>query len=108
MTTDRWQEIVEMVKESFEVLDSGSYESDEHGGMVTEFIEFDGPMGRLRLEFTTRPALVDTKTHYSNRIGSETKIENIYSDTEEIHDLGVYKFDEATNDWQEFETPAFS
>ncbi len=107
MLPERWQDIVEQVKKNFEVEDSGVEESDDNGGTTIEFIVFNGPLGRLRLEYETHPVILETKTHYSNRIGSETNIEYVYSDTETSNHLYVYRFDEAINDWVEFESPAF-
>lgn len=108
MLPERWDEIKEHVRDNFEVEDEGSYDDEEQGGMTTEYIEFSGPLGRLRLEFETRPKLLETKTKYHKRIGSETTVKNIYSPTEKTHSLGVYKYDEATDDWIPFANNLFS
>lgn len=108
MRPERWQEIVEQIKSSFEVEDSGKFEEDSHGGTTVEFIEFNGPMGRLRLEFSTHPVLLDTKTKYHKRIGSETEINYVYSDTEKTSSLAVFRWDDALGDWREFDSKLFS
>jgi len=108
MTNDRWQEILTQIKDSFEVEEEGTYENEEHGGTTTEFIVFNGPLGRLRLEFSSHPVLVDTKTKYSKRIGSETKVEYVYSSTEKSNTLLIYKYDEALGDWVEFKNNLFT
>jgi hypothetical protein len=108
MLPERWEEIKEKVKAGFEVEDEGVYEDEEHGGTITEYIEFSGPLGRLRLEFETRAKLLETKTKYHKRIGSETTVKNVYSPTEKAYSLGVYKYDEATDDWIPFDNNLFS
>lgn len=108
MRPERWQEILDQVRQNFTVEDEGEETSDEQGGTVLQYIEFNGPLGRLRLEFTTHPALLDTKTTYHKRIGSETEVKYIYSPTDKVHSLGVYRWDENESDWIPFETKAFS
>lgn len=107
MNIDRWQQIVEMIKSTFEVEETGTTDSEERGGTETEYIIFTGPMGRLKLEFSTHPALVDTKTKYTKRIGSDIVIENRYSSTDTVSNLVVWKWDDDSDDWQAFEAPMF-
>ncbi len=103
MRLEKWQEITEKIKKSFTVEDFGTIKDDAHGGTTTEFIVFNGPLGRLRLEFSTHPLLLDTKTKYSHRIGSETKVEYVYSPTETTSFLKVFRWDDILDDWREFE-----
>lgn len=107
MNKDRWQEILDMVKTSFEVEDSGVTQSDERGGTETEFIVFSGPLGRIKLEFSTHPALLDTKTHYKKRIGAEVVVDNIYSETDTVHHLEIWRWNDANQEWEAFKTNIF-
>jgi len=81
---------------------------DEHGGSDIEFIIFKGPLGRMKLEFITKPLILDKKTTYSRRIGSETAIEYIYSEDEKTHKLMAYKWDDFQNDWAEIDPNSFN
>ena len=108
MTTDRWQEIVEQVRSTFEVEDSGVDRSDEHGGSTIEYIVFKGPVGKIKLEFLTHPVLLNTRTKYSNRIGSEVRVDNIYSETDMVSRLEVWRWDDANESWQPFDSTLFS
>lgn len=108
MQKDRWQDVVAQIKRDFPVEDSGIIEDDEQGGTVTEFIVFESPMGTIRLEFSTHPLILETKTKYHKRIGSETEIEYVFSPTEKSSKLEVFRWDEAADDWQPFKTQAFS
>lgn len=107
MTTDRWQQILEQIRSSFEVEDFGREENDELGGTEIEYIVFTSPAGRLRMEFATHPAIVDTKTHYKKRAAAEVIVEHEYSATEETHTLTVWRWNEAKDDWEEFDAKAF-
>jgi len=108
MTLERWEDILEQVRTNFHVEDEGSYDDEDFGGMTTQYIEFSGPLGLLRLEFEIKPLLLNTKTHYHKRIGSETTVDNVYSKTEKTYTLGVYKYDEATDEWIPFEHTLFN
>lgn len=108
MHYDRWQEILETIKSSFAVEDSGVIQSDEHGGTTTEFIIFTGPLGRLKLEFSAHPAITDTKTKYKKRIGAEVVVEHTYSQTDTVNHLAVWRWDEGSDEWQIFKSDIFN
>jgi len=108
MRPERWEEIVEMVKANFDVEDQGEIRDEDRAGSIVEYIVFNGPLGKLRLEFETHSAVVDTKTKYHKRIGSETEVEYVYSPTDKVHSLNIFRWDDATEDWRPFETKAFS
>jgi len=108
MTPERWKDIVGNVKDKFEVEDEGHEHSDERGGVDTEFIVFTGPLGRMKLEFITKPVVLDKKTTYSNRIGSETKVNYIYSESEKTSRLVAYKWEDGQEEWVEIDGSVFS
>lgn len=102
MTDERWKEIKDMIEEQFEVLDKRVEDFSDRPG-TKEVIEFLGPMGKIRLERTDQPLLLGKKTIGSRRIGSETTVQYIYSDTERIKKLKAYRWDEPTGEWLEIE-----
>lgn len=108
MNTDKWKDTIGNIKDNFEVLDEGSEHFDDEGGVDVEFIEFTGPLGKMRLEFITKPIVLDKKTTYSKRIGSETKVDYVYSPDEKSHKLVAYKWDEGGDDWVEMEAGKFN
>lgn len=107
MNIDRWQEILETIKTSFEVEDSGTFSSEERGGTETEFIVFNGPLGRLKLEFSTHPAILDTKITYKKRIGAEVHADHVYSSTDKVHHLEVWRWDVGSDEWIPFKSDIF-
>ncbi|MAF20079.1 MAG: hypothetical protein CMI55_00150 [Parcubacteria group bacterium] len=107
MFPEKWENLINDIKDRFEVEDSGKEHSDEHGGIDTEFIIFKGPLGKIKLEFITKPVVLDKKTTYSQRVGSETNIEYIYSPDEKTHRLVAYKWDELDDGWVEMDADSF-
>jgi hypothetical protein len=78
-------------------------EEDEETQAVTETVVWTGPQGKMKLARTTRPLVVDKKTHFSNRIGGGTHVEYIYSKTESTSRVRLYRWNEATSDWVELD-----
>jgi len=103
MTFERWRDIINKIKDNFLVEDSGKSHLDEAGGVDIEYIIFQGPLGKIKLEYTAKPVVLDKKTIYSSRIGSETKINYVYSEDEKSFKLKVFKWDQTIDDWQEID-----
>ena len=107
MNPERWEQIKMMVKEKFEILNQTEEECAIGVGTV-QIIEFEGPIGRMKLEFISKPRILDKKTTYSNRIGSDVKVDYVYSENEETHHLKAYKWDEAAERWSDIDAAAFA
>jgi len=105
MHPDKWPEIKEKILGNFEVLDQAT-EKNEERREETEIIEFKGPQGKMRLEWITRPKVLDKKTHYSNRIGGDVQVDYVYSEDEKTHTLKVFQEDTQGN-WQEIKADGF-
>ncbi len=100
MQIERWQEIISRIKDKFEVEDSGHESIEDDGGTEIDYIIFSTPLGRIRLELVSKPVVLDKKTQYSRRIGSETKVNYVYGD-EHASKMTAYKWSEADNEWEE-------
>ena len=107
MQPEKWENTKGNIKDNFKVEDEGKEHVDEEGGINIEYIVFDGPLGKIRLEHIERPIVIDKKTTFSRRIGSETAVDYVYSDTEKSYKLIAYKWDEAQTDWVEMEANLF-
>jgi hypothetical protein len=107
MTKERWMEIKDNIKEKFEITNQGDEHLEDEGGVDIEFVEFDGPLGKMRLELVSKPVILDKKMTYSKRIGSETKIDYVYSETEKSENMTAYKWDDAVGDWMEMDGKMF-
>lgn len=74
MQDEKWQDILGKVKDNFEVLDENKEDLDPGPGFV-EYIVFSGPLGKIRLERTTKPVVLEKKGIGSRRIGSQASVE---------------------------------
>lgn len=106
MTPDRWQNVLGQIKDNFEVL-SKENSRDPESGSTVETVVFISPAGKVMLEFIARPILLETKTKYSNRIGSDVKIEKVYSQDDFSYSLEAWRFDEDNQDWLPITGEAF-
>ncbi|MBU1164176.1 hypothetical protein KKA15_01265 [Patescibacteria group bacterium] len=104
MTDEKWLDIKAKIQDNFELLDERiEILPEERGKGEVEIIEFTGPLGKMRLERTTQPLVIDKKTIGSRRIGSDTQVEYIYSDTEKVHKFKAYQYNEDSESWIEME-----
>ena len=108
MMPEKWKIIKGNIKDKFEIDDEGSEHIDDEGGVDIEFVVFQGPLGKMRLEFVSKPIVLDRKTTYSRRIGSETKIDYVYSEDEKSHVMTAYKWNDGDEEWVEVDAGSFS
>ncbi|MCL5794876.1 MAG: hypothetical protein M1338_00750 [Patescibacteria group bacterium] len=100
MTDEKWQQVIANIKDNFELIShETSPIAEEDGGGEAEIIEFNGPLGKMKLERTTQPLVIDKKTIGSRRIGSQTKVEYVYSDTEKVHRFKAYRWSDPDGGW---------
>jgi len=109
MTKERWNDLVGQIKDNFSVEEEAKEELSEEEGVGNRyFVIFNGPLGRMMLELIERPVILDKKTKYSNRIGSQTQVEYVYSEDESTYKMHAYRWDEAADDWLEMEAGKLS
>lgn len=108
MTEERWEQIKEMAKRDFEVLEENIVDLPQDQGAGTkEILIFEGPLGKIKLEFIVKPLVLDKKTIYSKRAGQETKVDYVTSETEKVRTLLTFKWDEASENWVEIDSAQF-
>ncbi|MDD5039929.1 MAG: hypothetical protein PHY34_02155 [Patescibacteria group bacterium] len=100
MNDEKWQDIIAKAKDDCQVLEHVTEELPDGPGTIERII-FNGPMGKVRLERTTKPLVLDKKAIGSKRIGSSAHVEYVYSDTESVHTFKAYRWDEPTGTWVE-------
>ncbi|TSC95752.1 MAG: Uncharacterized protein Athens101410_339 [Parcubacteria group bacterium Athens1014_10] len=106
MNQEKWLDLKLKTKEKFGIAKESSEELElaekEDGTKIMEkkeIIEFESPMGRIKLEKISKPKVIGKKTLYSRRIGSNIEVKYDYSPDEIIHQLKAYKQD--NGQWQE-------
>jgi len=106
MNKEKWEEIKGRIKDEFEVLEEKTLPLAEEGEDrpgEKEYIIFNGPMGKIKVEFVVRPVVLEKRGVGSRRIGSQVAIEYKYSEDEFVYTLKAYKWNDEENDWQEIE-----
>lgn len=101
MTNERFQEIKANIKENFVLEDE--YQEDLDPG-IAENLQFVGPQGKMLLRFVTRPKLLDKKTTFSNRAGSDVKVDYVYSQDETSSHLEIYRWLDDKEDWEKIDS----
>jgi hypothetical protein len=101
MTDEKWLDTISTIRDKFGIVEQSKEELAEEGGGTVERVIFNSPLGKIKLERTVRPLVVGKKTTGSKRIGSTTRVDYVFSDTEKIHKLNFYKWNDKLNDWEE-------
>ena len=104
MTDAKWAEVLDQVSEKFDVEDHGKYELEDVPEGMVEYIEFESPMGKVRLERTTTPRVESTKATGGSKYGAGSYVEKVYSDTDVVHTFSAFR--EVDGEWQKFDYSA--
>ena len=107
MHPDKWPEIKEKVLSSFKVLNQEVLTNQAERETI-EIIEFESPLGKIKLEWLKKPKVLGKKTQYSNRIGSGVSVDYILSADEYTCALTVYQWNPALENWQKMDSGNFN
>jgi len=105
MNDDKWGEILDRVAEKFDVIDSGKEILEHIPNAFIEFIVFESPMGKVRLERKTSPKVLDKKTLGAQKRTMGVGVEYIYSKDEFVKTFKVFK--EENGEWVPFDDEDF-
>jgi hypothetical protein len=100
MNDERWDELLYKIGLKSGPLDVKTDTQDE-GRTKIETVVFETAMGRLKLQRTSRPVVLERKTRYSKRIGGATDEEYVYSETEKSYRVVLYRWNEEESSWDE-------
>lgn len=100
MTPERWQEVKEMIQRQYTVEYAETEELEGEPGSM-EVLEFDGPLGFMRLEYVTQPRRTGRRVHSAGRPGSVSHEEVLYSTTENTQHLQVFAWNDNDERWVE-------
>jgi len=109
MTDEKWEEIKAMVAKNFGILEEQKIEvAEDLGGGIKDEIIFNGPLGKMKLDFWVKPLVIGKTTHYSKRMGDTAKVDYQKSETEKVRTLLAYKWDPVADNWTELESAMFN
>lgn len=106
MNIERFEEIREMVNKNFKVTNSGFFELDDMPG-EGEYLEFEGPVGLMRLEGITKPVIENTEMITTKRTGVAAQEKYIYSKDQKVFTFKAYKWDNVDEDWVKIDLEDF-
>jgi hypothetical protein len=105
MNDERWDNLTKMINGKFEVEEEKTIDIPEGEGVgEIDIIIFNGPVGRIKLERYLRPLVLDKKTIYSKRGGSDTHVEYVYSKDEITQSMKAYKWNDFNDEWEEIKS----
>jgi hypothetical protein len=73
-----------------------------------EFIEFESPLGKMKLEKILKPKVIDKKVLSSKRIGGRVAVDYVYSSEEFVSEIKIYCWDNQKESWQEADLKSFN
>jgi len=107
MNANKWENLIFMAEEKFG-LEERYVEDFELAELSTgekimgqrEIVEFKSPLGRIKMEKTSRPKVIDKKVLHTKRIGGKIAVDFVYSPDEKVEELKIYKLEE-NGEWME-------
>jgi hypothetical protein len=105
MDKERWGATLDRILSEFEVVEHTKTAGSDNIGEV-ETIIFVSPIGKVKLEYISRPAILDKKIIGAHRRGkSAAQVEYVYSETETTGKLNAWRYE--GGDWQVIDAQAF-
>jgi hypothetical protein len=105
MTRERWEDLANTIRDKFKVLTDGREELEDRPG-TREFLEFETPAGKFRLEFVESARVTGVATSGGRRVGTAGRIVKTFSDEETVVHLDTYRW--ADGDWQPIDSSTFA
>ena len=102
MHQKKWDEMLDKIENLFRPVDYPIEEFPERN-MTLETAIFDGASGRMKLERTVKPLLLEKRVSLPKREGAESDVEYIYSEDETVDIVKFYKWDRLRHEWKQFE-----
>lgn len=79
MTDEKWQDTIGQIKDLFTVEEEGSDAFDDGSG-TKDWIVFEGPAGRVKLERVSRKVLLGERSLGARRSGANQSVVKEFSD----------------------------
>lgn len=99
MLDEKWQELIARIKSSFEVENEHSESIEDIPNGKIEEIVFITPQGKMKVIRKTMPRVLDKKTIYSKRAGSEMNVQYEYAEDELNSRIEIYRWDNLNESW---------
>lgn len=101
----KWEKLVDQIDRMFGFIEHTTEDFPERH-MTVETVVFEGASGRMMLERSVKPLVIDKVTRYSKRIGSESDIEYVYSEDEFVDTVKLFRWDKLAREWKQMDISA--
>jgi hypothetical protein len=102
MYQGKWEDLIDKIEKMFGFIEHTTEDYPERR-MTVETAIFDGASGRIKLERTVKPVVLDTRTTYSKRIGGEVTTDYVLSDDEYVDTVRFYRWDRLAREWKQID-----
>lgn len=101
MNDQAWENLVDLIDVKYGSTDFGKrvepLPDNTDLKQTVQFLEFSKGGERFRVERTTRPAVMDRKSHYHKGGSGGVRFENIYDESEVSHRIDFFRHE--GGDW---------
>jgi len=114
MQDEKWEALKEELKRKFKVQNErfeDIIKETADGTIkqgVAEIIEFETPLGKIKLVRESRPVVLGKKEIYSHQQGKAARTEYEFSETEFSYKIKAYKWNDDQDDWKEMDADKFA
>ncbi len=98
----KWEALLDQIERLFGFLEHEIEEYPERH-LTVETAVFDGASGRMKLERSVRPVILDKKTSFTKRAGSAVVIEYVFSEDEFVDTVKLYRWDRLAREWRQMD-----
>lgn len=105
MTKERWMDFVSLAKDKFTITAEGTRPRDDGDPGAVEFIEFTGPLGKIRCEYEWHPKIIGKRALGGHKVGVGARVKYEYDPHEQTGELTV--FAETDGAWKEIDASMF-
>ena len=100
MNQTKWENLLDQIEKVFGFVEHRTERFDDRR-LTVETVVFDGAGGRMKLERSVHPVVLDKKLHFAKRAGSSSTVEYVYSDSEFVDTVTLYAWDDRAREWRE-------
>ena len=98
----KWEDLLDKIEKMFGFTEHTTEEYPERR-VTVETAVFDGASGRIKLERTRKPVVLDTRMSYSRRTGSDVVTEYVLSDDEYVDTVRFFRWDRLAREWEQID-----
>ncbi len=110
MNDEKWEDLIFNIDQKFGIenqktedlqIEDGLGKKEKKG--KKEIVIFNSGIGKMKLERTTKPLILEKKVHYKKTKAQSGQVEYIFSDTEKTHKVTAYRWNDQEGDWEEID-----